>query len=300
MRLPCSTNATALIHFLLVDLRQQTPRIRLSGRADWDRTNESTSTDKPLGWTRMTWLSSPDVWVSLLSLTVLEVVLGIDNLVFLSIIAGRLPLHQQGIGRRLGLALALGLRLVLLGAITWIMHLTVPVATLAGFAFSGHDLILIGGGLFLVWKGTAEIHARIEGEGEHVGALASQIGLGSAIIQIAALDVVFSFDSVITAVGMANELWVMMTAVCLAVALMMVAAAPVSGFINRHPTVKMLALSFLLLIGMTLIADGFGMYVPKGYIYAAIGFSALVETLNQVAGRRKKCLAVAGKTAASC
>jgi predicted tellurium resistance membrane protein TerC len=245
----------------------------------------------------MTWLSSSEVWASMLTLTVLEVVLGIDNLVFLSIVAGRLPPAQQGIGRRLGLALALALRLALLSAITWVMHLTVPVVTLAGQGFSGRDLILIGGGLFLVWKGTAEIHARIEGEGEHGGARASQIGLPSAIVQIAALDVVFSFDSVITAVGMANELWVMMTAVCLAVVLMMVAAAPVADFINRRPTVKMLALSFLLLIGMTLIADGFGMYVPKGYIYAAIGFSIAVETLNQIAGHRRKRLAVAGNMA---
>ena len=245
----------------------------------------------------MTWLFDPETWVSLLTLTILEVVLGIDNLIFLSIVAARLPPSQQAIGRRLGLALALGLRLALLGAITWIMRLTVPLITVAGNAFSGRDLILIGGGLFLVWKGTAEIHARIEGEGEHGGVPASRIGLPSAIIQIAALDMVFSFDSVITAVGMANELWVMMTAVCLAVALMMVAAAPVAGFINRHPTVKMLALSFLLLIGMTLITDGFGMYVPKGYIYAAIGFSTIVETLNQVAGRRRKHPAVVCNTA---
>jgi predicted tellurium resistance membrane protein TerC len=240
----------------------------------------------------MTWLFSAEIWVSMLTLTALEVVLGIDNLVFLSIVADRLPPTQQSIGRRLGLALALGLRLVLLSAITWIMHLTVPILAIADYALSGRDLILIGGGLFLVWKGTAEIHARIEGEDEQGGAHASQIGLPSAIAQIAALDAVFSFDSVITAVGMANELWVMMTAVCLAVILMMVAAAPVSGFINRHPTVKMLALSFLLLIGMTLIADGFGMYVPKGYIYAAIGFSTLVELLNQIAGRRRKRLIV--------
>jgi predicted tellurium resistance membrane protein TerC len=246
----------------------------------------------------MTWLSNPEIWASLLTLTVLEVVLGIDNLVFISIVAGRLPPEQQGIGRRLGLALALGLRLALLGAITWIMHLTVPVVTLAGKTFSGRDLILIGGGLFLVWKGTAEIHARIEGEGEHGGAPALRMGLPSAIIQIAALDVVFSFDSVITAVGMANELWVMMTAICLAVALMMVAAAPVANFIHRHPTVKMLALSFLLLIGMTLITDGFGIDVPKEYIYVAISFSIVVETLNQVADRRRKRLGIARNTAA--
>lgn len=241
----------------------------------------------------MTWYSSPEIWVSMLTLTLLEVVLGIDNLIFLSIVAGRLPPHQQRIGRQIGLSLALGLRLALLAAISWIMHLSAPIITLADYEFSGRDLILIGGGLFLVWKGTAEIHARIEGEGEHGGAPTSRLSLLSAISQIAALDIVFSLDSVITAIGMANELWVMMTAVCLAVVLMIAAATPVADFINRHPTVKMLALSFLLLIGMTLIADGFGMYVPKGYIYAAIGFSAVVEMLNQIASRRRKRLATA-------
>jgi predicted tellurium resistance membrane protein TerC len=241
----------------------------------------------------MTWFSSPEIWVSMLTLTLLEVVLGIDNLIFLSIVASRLPPHQQRIGRQVGLTLALGLRLALLAAISWIMHLSAPIITLADYEFSGRDLILVGGGLFLVWKGTAEIHARIEGEGEHGGALASRISLLSAISQIAALDIVFSLDSVITAIGMANELWVMMAAVCLAVVLMIAAATPVASFINRHPTVKMLALSFLLLIGMTLIAHGFGMYVPKGYIYAAIGFSAAVEMLNQIASQRRKRLATA-------
>ncbi|CAH2599646.1 TerC family protein [Rhodovastum atsumiense] len=239
----------------------------------------------------MDWLTDPQIWASLLTLTALEIVLGIDNLIFLSIIAGRLPPAQQAAGRRIGLTLALGLRLALLATISWIMHLTAPVFAVAGNSFSWRDLILIGGGLFLVYKGTVEIHARIEGEGEHGTAGTARIGFASAIVQIAALDLVFSLDSVITAVGMANELWVMVTAVCISIAIMMLAAGPVAGFVDRHPTVKMLALSFLLLIGMTLVADGFGAHVPKGYIYAAIGFSALVETLNQMAGRRRRRLA---------
>jgi predicted tellurium resistance membrane protein TerC len=236
----------------------------------------------------MDWLSDPQTWASLLTLTVLEIVLGIDNLIFLSILAGRLPPERQPVARRTGLVLALGLRLALLAAITWIMRLTQPLFAVAGWAFSWRDLILIGGGLFLVYKGTGEIHERIEGGGEHEGARDARVSLIGTIAQIALLDIVFSLDSVITAVGMANQLPVMMAAVVIAVGVMMLAAAPVSGFVNRHPTVKMLALSFLLLIGMTLIADGFGAHVPKGYIYAAIGFSMLVELLNQLAGRNRR------------
>ena len=236
----------------------------------------------------MAWLSDPQTWASLLTLTVLEVVLGIDNLIFLSILAGRLPPERQPLARRTGLVLALGLRLALLAAIAWIMRLTEPLFAVAGWAFSWRDLILIGGGLFLVYKGTGEIHERIEGGGEHQGARGARASLIGTIAQIAVLDIVFSLDSVITAVGMANQLPVMMAAVVIAVGIMMLAAAPVSGFVNRHPTVKMLALSFLLLIGMTLIADGFGAHVPKGYIYAAIGFSMLVELLNQLAGRNQR------------
>ena len=236
----------------------------------------------------MAWLMDPQIWASLLTLTALEVVLGIDNLIFLAILAARLPPERQARARQIGLGLALGLRLGLLAAIAWIMRLTEPVAAVAGHMFSWRDLILIGGGLFLVYKGTGEIHERIEGGGEHAEAGPGRASFGGTVAQIAVLDLVFSLDSVITAVGMANQLPVMMAAVLIAILVMMVAAAPVSGFVNRHPTVKMLALSFLLLIGMTLIADGFGAHVPKGYIYAAIAFSALVELLNQLAGRKRQ------------
>ncbi len=235
----------------------------------------------------MAWLTDPQVWASLLTLTALEVVLGIDNLIFLAILVAHLPPEHQARARQIGLGLALALRLVLLAAITWIMRLTAPVAAIAGHAFSWRDLILIGGGLFLVYKGTDEIHKRIEGDGEQAHAQAARANFFGTVAQITALDIVFSLDSVITAVGMANQLPVMMAAVVIAIMVMLAAAVPVSGFVNRHPTVKMLALSFLLLIGMTLIADGFGAHVPKGYIYAAIGFSAGVEALNQLAGRRR-------------
>jgi predicted tellurium resistance membrane protein TerC len=236
----------------------------------------------------MEWLVSPNVWASVLTLSVLEIVLGIDNLIFLSILAARLPPAQQARARQVGLVLALAMRLGLLAAISWIMGLTALLFAVAGHEFSWRDLILIGGGLFLVYKGTQEIHARIEGEGEHGAKPSGYASFASTIVQIGVLDLVFSLDSVITAVGMANELPIMVAAVVIAMAVMLVAAGPVSGFINRHPTVKMLALSFLLLIGMVLIADGFGVHVPKGYIYAAIGFSIAVELLNQFAGRRRR------------
>jgi predicted tellurium resistance membrane protein TerC len=238
----------------------------------------------------MVWLSDPQVWVSLLTLTAMEIVLGIDNLVFLSILVARLAPEHQPIARQIGLSLALGLRLALLAAIAWIMRLTAPVFVLAGWSFSWRDLILIVGGLYLVYKGTGEIHERIEGGGEHDRPHAAGASLIGTIAQIALLDIVFSLDSVIMAFGMANQLPVMMAAVIIAVGVMMLASAPVSAFVNRHPTVKMLALSFLLLIGMTLIADGFGAHIPRGYIYAAIGFSLLVELLNQLAGSRRRRL----------
>jgi len=237
----------------------------------------------------MDWLADPQVWASLLTLTLLEVVLGIDNLVFLSLLAARLPPARQARARQVGLMIALGTRLVLLAAISWIIRLTAPVFAIAGQDFSWRDLILIGGGLFLLYKGTQEIHARIEGEGEHDAAgPARHASFGATILQIGLLDIVFSLDSVITAVGMANQLPIMIAAVVIAMGVMLVASGPVSAFVNRHPTVKMLALSFLLLIGMVLIADGFGAHVPKGYIYAAIGFSLLVEMLNQLVGRRRR------------
>ena len=228
----------------------------------------------------MDWLSDPQTWASLLTLTALEVVLGIDNLIFLSILAGRLPPERQPLARRTGLVLALGLRLALLAAIAWIMRLTQPVFAVAGWAFSWRDLILIGGGLFLVYKGTGEIHERIEGGGEHDGARDTRASLIGTIAQIALLDIVFSLDSVITAVGMASQLPVMMAAVVIAVGVMMLAAAPVSGFVNRHPTVKMLALAFLILIGVLLVAEGLGQHVGKGYIYFAMGFAVVMELVN--------------------
>jgi predicted tellurium resistance membrane protein TerC len=238
----------------------------------------------------MSWLSDPQIWVSLLTLTVMEIVLGIDNLVFLAVLAARLPAAQQERARRIGLLLALVMRLALLAAISWIMRLTAPVFAIAGQSFSWRDLILIGGGLFLVYKGTGEIHERIEGEGSHQAESARPVRFGATVAQIVLLDIVFSLDSVITAVGMASQLSVMMAAVVISIAVMLVAAGPIAGFIERHPTVKMLALSFLLLIGMALMADGFGFHVPRGYIYAAMGFSGLVELLNQLAarGRRRK------------
>ena len=237
----------------------------------------------------MTLLTDLQTWASLLTLTMLEVVLGIDNLIFLSILAGRLPPGQQARARQVGLVLALVMRLALLAAITWIMGLTAGLFTAAGHSFSWRDLILIGGGLFLVYKGTQEIHTRIEGEAAHDSDAAPQyVSFGATIVQIALLDIVFSLDSVITAVGMASKLPIMIAAVVISIAIMMLAATPVSAFVNRSPTVKMLALSFLLMMGMMLVADGFGAHVPKGYIYTAIGFSALVELLNQIAVRRRR------------
>ena len=233
-------------------------------------------------------LADPQVWISLLTLTVMEIVLGIDNLVFLAILTERLPRERQAIARRIGLILAMGSRLALLTVLTWIMHLSEPLFAVAGQAFSWRDLILIGGGLFLVYKGTTEIHERIEGDSQLAHAPARSAGLPGTLVQIVVLDIVFSLDSVITAVGMASHVEIMMAAVVLAVAAMLFAAASLSRFIGRHPTVKMLAFSFLLLIGMTLIADGFGAHIPKGYIYAAMAFSAAVETLNLATGKRRK------------
>jgi predicted tellurium resistance membrane protein TerC len=234
------------------------------------------------------WLSDPQIWAGLLTLTALEIVLGIDNLVFITILAGRLPAQQQNRARRVGLALALVTRLALLGSIAWIVGLTQPIFELLGHAVSWRDVILIGGGFFLLYKGTREIHRRLEGDIPHEDAARDGTSFGTVIAQIVLLDIVFSLDSVITAVGMANEFWVMAVAVVIAVLIMLAASGPLSDFVNQHPTVKMLALSFLLLIGMTLVADGAGFHVPKGYIYAAIGFSVGVEALNQLAARRRR------------
>jgi predicted tellurium resistance membrane protein TerC len=227
----------------------------------------------------MDWLTSPEAWIALLTLTVLEIVLGIDNVVFISILAGKLPPEQQAQARRLGLALAMFMRIALLFSITLIIKLTAPLFTVLGEEISGRDLVLIVGGLFLLTKSTREIHERLEGE-EGKTSVKVRPSLASVLIQIMILDIVFSLDSVITAVGMAEDLGVMIAAVVIAVGFMMVFASPVSDFVDRHPTVKMLALSFLLLIGVALIADGLNQHIPKGYIYFAMAFSVAVEMLN--------------------
>ena len=226
----------------------------------------------------MDWLTDPTIWVAFTTLTVLEIVLGIDNIVFISILAGKLPAHQQARARTVGLALAMITRVLLLLALSWMVRLTTPLFEIFGHGFSGRDLILIGGGLFLIGKSTSEIHHKLEGEDRtEVGGHPS---FRSVIVQILLLDIVFSLDSVITAVGMVDEVGVMIAAVVVAVGVMLISAGTIGRFVDRHPTVKMLALSFLLLIGVTLLAEGFGQHVSKGYIYAAMGFSVFVEVLN--------------------
>ena len=227
----------------------------------------------------MEWISTPEAWIALATLAILEIVLGIDNIIFISILADKLPVEQQASARRLGLLLAMATRLALLGTINMIMRLTEPLFSLVGHAFSGRDLILIVGGLFLLTKSTREIHHRLEGDDEHAGT-ARAVSYGAVLLQIAIMDMVFSLDSVITAVGLADDFAVMAIAIVLAVAVMMLSASAVSRFVNDHPTVKMLALSFLLLLGMTLVAEGFGQHIAKGYIYFAMGFSIFVEALN--------------------
>lgn len=227
----------------------------------------------------MAWISSPEAWIALLTLTVLEIVLGIDNIIFISILAGKLPAAQQARARRIGLVAAMVMRILLLLSITWIARLTTPWFAVLGKEISGRDLILIVGGLFLLAKSTHEIHDKLEGE-EGRGSARVAASLGAVVVQIMLLDIVFSLDSVITAVGMAREVAIMITAVVVAVGVMMVAAGSISDFVHRHPTVKMLALSFLLLIGVSLLAEGLGQHFPKGYIYFAMGFSVFVEMLN--------------------
>lgn len=231
-------------------------------------------------------LSDPNAWASLLTLTALEIVLGIDNVIFLSIVTGRLPVHQQRQARLIGLGLAAGMRVLLLLSITWIIGLTAPVFSLGTYVVSWRDLVLIGGGLFLLVKGTMEIHHAMEGEVSEGQVAVSSFA--AAIAQIVLLDLVFSLDSVITAVGMSDHLPVMIAAVLIAVGVMLLAAAPVSRFIERHPTVKMLALSFLLLVGVALIADGLHFHIPRGYLYFAIAFSIGVEALNLIAAAARK------------
>lgn len=227
----------------------------------------------------MTWLTDPQTWLALVTLTALEVVLGIDNIIFISIQAGKLPPHLQRKARLVGLGLAMFIRIALLFSLAWLMGLTRPLFALAGNEISGRDLILISGGLFLLWKSTREIHGKLEGTGHH-GTGRSGATFGAVIVQILLLDVVFSLDSIITALGMANRLVVMVAAVVVAVGFMMLFSGAISAFVERHPTIKMLALSFLLLIGVALIGDGLDMHIPKGYIYFAMAFSVMVELLN--------------------
>jgi predicted tellurium resistance membrane protein TerC len=233
------------------------------------------------------WLSDPTALVALATLIVMEVVLGIDNLIFISILTNKLPEHQRSKARRTGIGLALILRLGLLGTIAIIVTLTEPIFTLFGHAFSWRDLILIGGGLFLVWKATKEIHHNVDPSpsDDVFDTTIATMTFGAAITQILLLDLVFSLDSIITAVGMTDNVMIMVIAVIVAVTTMLLAANPLANFINNNPTVVMLALGFLMMIGMTLIAEGFGAHVPKGYIYAAMAFSALIEGLNMLSRR---------------
>lgn len=235
----------------------------------------------------------PAAWIALVTLIVMEVVLGIDNLVFISILTNKLPEAQRSKSRRIGLILALFLRLALLGTLSYIIGLTEPVLTIIGQALSWRDMVLIAGGLFLVWKATKEIHQNVDPDEPDVDSLgkgAARMAFGAAIMQILLLDLVFSVDSIVTAVGMTHHLPIMMVAVVVAVIAMMVAADPLANFIHNNPTIVMLALGFLLMIGTTLIADGLGFHVPKGYIYAAMAFSGLVEGLNMLARQRRRKL----------
>lgn len=247
----------------------------------------------------MEWLANPEIWISLITLTVLEIVLGIDNIIFISIMASKLPANKQKKARQVGLALAMVTRVLLLLSLSWIMTLTSPLFNmgewialtdaelLKQFAISGRDLILIIGGLFLIYKSTSEIHDKLEGSEHHTDSKAV-VTFSGVILQILILDIVFSLDSVITAVGMADHIEVMIAAVIIAVIVMMLSAGAISEFVNKHPTVKMLALSFLLLIGVSLLAEGFDQHIPKGYIYFAMAFSVLVEMLNQKMNKGKK------------
>jgi predicted tellurium resistance membrane protein TerC len=232
-------------------------------------------------------LMDPQIWASLLTLTALEIVLGIDNVIFIAVVVARLPAEKQARARILGLAGALVFRVLLLASLVWIIGLTQPIAEFWGFQLSWRDVILLGGGMFLLYKGTWEIHETVEGE-EKDGGAARTMTFGAAITQIMILDIIFSLDSIVTAIGMTQVLPVMITAVVIAIIIMVVASGPVSDFIQRHPTTKMLALSFLLLVGMALIADGLHFHIPRGYLYFAIAFSILVEVLNLVAAKRRR------------
>ena len=232
------------------------------------------------------WIFSPEAWLSLVTLTGLEIVLGIDNIIFIAILVGKLPTHQRDRGRIMGLTFAMGTRILLLLSLFWIMKLTTPLFNIAGFDITGRDLVLILGGLFLIGKSTLEIHSNVSGEHEEMTQAKGGANFLSVIIQIAVLDIVFSLDSVITAVGMANHIEIMIMAVILAVGVMMFASKSISNFVDNNPTIKILALSFLILIGFTLVAEGLGMHVSKAYIYFAMAFSLVVELINIYA--RKK------------
>ncbi len=234
----------------------------------------------------MEWLTDPQIWMALVTLSALEIVLGIDNIIFISIQASKLPAHQQEKARMVGLGLAMFIRIALLFSLTWLMGLTAPLVTVLGNDISGRDLILISGGLFLLWKSTMEIHEKLEGD-EVVSSARVGVTFGAVIVQILLLDIVFSLDSIITALGMASQLFIMITAVVIAVGFMMLFSGKISAFVEKHPTIKMLALSFLLLIGVALIGDGLDMHIPKGYIYFAMAFSVLVEMLNLKLGRSR-------------
>jgi len=227
----------------------------------------------------MEWLTDPQVWLALVTLSALEIVLGIDNIIFISIQASKLPPHQQEKARLTGLGLAMFIRVALLFSLSWLMGLTDPLFSLLGNEISGRDLILISGGLFLIWKSTMEIHEKLEGE-EVVASAKVGATFGAVLVQILLLDIVFSLDSIITAIGMASQLFIMIAAVVIAVGFMMLFSGKISAFVEKHPTIKMLALSFLLMIGVALIGDGLDMHIPKGYIYFAMAFSVMVEMLN--------------------
>ena len=233
----------------------------------------------------MEFLFDPSIWAGLLTLVVLEIVLGIDNLVFIAILADKLPPKQRDKARLIGLSLALVMRLGLLSLISWMVTLTTPLFSVGGFSFAGRDLILLAGGLFLLFKATMELHERLENRQLDGSGNRGYASFWAVVTQIVVLDAVFSLDAVITAVGMVNHLPVMMTAVVIAMGVMLLASKPLTNFVNAHPTVVVLCLSFLLMIGLSLVAEGFGFHIPKGYLYAAIGFSILIELFNQVARR---------------
>jgi predicted tellurium resistance membrane protein TerC len=233
-------------------------------------------------------LTSPEAWAALLTLTALEIVLGIDNVIFLSVIVSRIPPQQAKRARQIGLALALLFRILLLSLLVWLIGLTQAVLTLRGMAFSWRDIILIGGGLFLIGKATHEIHTEVEARGEREDDASGSSAFFWVIVQIIIIDMVFSLDSIITAIGMAQDLAIMIAAVVIACVIMYVSSGPVAKFVAEHPTTKMLALAFLVLIGVALVADGFKFHIPRGYIYFAIAFSALVEAFNVLAGRNRK------------